>query len=307
MTKKETSSVSKWRILRTEIRKLPIIGSFAGLIGNLQRFCVKTTQQLLLPKIKIYEEFVALAPNSAGTPRQRTDLTKNTIQKLFPELNRLRQSISDVTLDEVISIEAFLSSKGYFESDADGLKSLFMDLGSDKANPNNYYKLYAYLLSAIGEPKNILEIGLGSNNLNVVSNMGIYGRPGASIRAFRDYLPNTNIYGADIDRGSLFSEERITTCWVDQTAYNSLEMMFETFKVEFDLVIDDGLHSPDANISTLTAALSRCRSGGFIVIEDVAKSARDIWRVVQALLNNADIEAQILSGTNADVFLVKVP
>jgi len=302
-----TISISKWRLLRTKIRKLPKIGYFAGLIGNIQRYLVRNTQQFLLPKIRIYEEFRALAPNSAGTPRQRTDLTRNTIHKIFPELNRLSHCVSKNLLGEVISIESFLASKGFVESDANRLKSLFIELGSDKANPNNYYKLYAYLLSVLGDPKNVLEIGLGSNNLNVVSNMGVYGRPGASIRAFRDYLPDANIYGADIDPGALFTEERVTTCWVDQTAYNSLETMFEIFGVKFDLVIDDGLHSPDANISTLTAAFSRCSRGGYIVIEDVAKSARDIWRVVQVLLNNAGVEAQILSGTNADVFLVKVP
>lgn len=307
MTKTEINFISKWRILRTRIRKLPVVGSFAGLIGDLQRYFVRTAAQLLLPKIRIYEEFAALAPNSAGSPRQRTHLTRNTINKIFPELNRLNNLIQKNSFEEVISIESFLANKGFVEADADELRILFIDLGSDKANPNNYYKLYAYLLGTIRDPKNILEIGLGSNNLSVVSNMGIYGRPGASIRAFRDYLPNSHIYGADIDPGALFSEERITTSWVDQTAYNSLETMFENFGVTFDLVIDDGLHSPDANLSTLTAALPRCRGGGYIVIEDVAKSARDIWRLVQDLLNSSGIEAQILSGTNADVFLVTVP
>jgi hypothetical protein len=301
------SSISKWRLLRTRIRKLPLLGFFAGLIGDIQRFVVKTTQQLLLPKIRIYEVFEALAPNSAGTPKQRTDLTKNTILNLFPELGRLTRAISKSTPPEVLSIEAFIANQGFSEADASRLKDLFMELGSDKASPNNYYKLYAYLLSAIENPENVLEIGLGSNNLNVVSNMGVYGRPGASIRAFRDYLPSSNIYGADIDRGALFIEKRIITSWVDQTNYDSLESMFDEFGVKFDLVIDDGLHSPDANIATLTAAFSRCNSGGYIVIEDVAKSARDIWSLVQEMFNHSGIDARILSGTNADVFLVKVP
>ena len=307
MSKSEYSSISKWRLLRTRIRKIPLLGALAGLVGDVQRHVVKTTQQMRLPKIKIYEEFQALAPNSAGTPKQRTDLTKNTIRNLFPELGRLHRKVSKSAFSEVISIEAFIANQGYNEADASRLRDLFMELGSDKASPNNYYKLYAYLLSIIGDSANVLEVGLGSNNLNVVSNMGIYGRPGASIRAFRDYLPSSHIYGADIDRGALFSEERIVTSWVDQTDYDSLESMFDKFDVKFDLVIDDGLHSPDANISTLTSALSRCHSGGYIVIEDVAKSARDIWHVVQAILSHSGIDARILSGTNADVFLVKVP
>jgi hypothetical protein len=260
----------------------------------------------MLPRIKIYEEFIEFAPNSAGTPDQRTALTKNTIHRLFPEINRLRNQITSKADNEILSIEEFLKSQGYNESHAEGLKALFMELGSDKAMPNNYYKLYSYLISVIDNPRNVLEIGLGSNNLKVVSNMGVYGKPGASIRAFRDYLPNASIYGADIDRGALFQEDRITTAWVDQTQTDSLEALFDTFGVKFDLIIDDGLHSPDANISTLIASLSRCNNGGYIVIEDVAKSSRDVWMLVQALLQSSSVDARILSGTNADIFLVKV-
>ena len=70
---------------------------------------------------------------------------------------------------------------------------------------------------------NILEIGLGTNNVDVVSNMGRDGIPGASLRAFRDYLINSKIYGADIDKSILFSEERIETYFVDQTNDTSFE------------------------------------------------------------------------------------
>ena len=306
MNNSKLVSVSYWRIARTRIRRLPLLGAFAGLIGDVQRFLVKKFQVLMLPRIKIYEEFIEFAPNSAGTPAQRTALTKNTIHRIFPEVNRLRKLIASKTDYEILSIEDFLKSKGYNESHAEGLKALFMEMGSDKAMPNNYYKLYACLISIIDNPRNILEIGLGSNNLKVVSNMGVYGKPGASIRAFRDYLPTASIYGADIDRGALFQEDRITTAWVDQTQTDSLEALFNSFGVKFDLIIDDGLHSPDANITTLIASLSRCNNGGYIVIEDVAKSSRDVWRLIQALLQSSSVEARILSGANADIFLVKV-
>jgi hypothetical protein len=51
-----------------------------------------------------------------------------------------------------------------------------------------------------------------------------------------------------------------------------------------DLIIDDGLHSPDANIATLLFGLSRVRSGGWVVVEDIAIEAQPIWEVVAALL-----------------------
>ena len=306
MNKTQDLPTQKWRLVRSRIRRTPIFGPLAGLIGDIQRFLIKKFQLVTLPKILIFEEFEALAPNSAGTPLQRTQLTTNTIHRIFPELNRLMDKTSSNAANEIRSIESFLASQGYDENKASILKDLFNSHGSDKAAPNNYFKLYAYLLNTINEPKNILEIGLGSRNLNVVSNMGVFGKPGASIRAFRDYLPSTFIYGADIDYEALFEDERIQTTWVDQTSIEALETMFNHFDVQFDLVIDDGLHSPDANISTLIAAISRTNKGGYIVIEDISKSSRDIWNLVQKILDKNHFKSEILSGTNADVFLVNV-
>ena len=42
------------------------------------------------------------------------------------------------------------------------------------------------------------------------------GKPGASLRVWRDYFPNAIIYGADIDKDILFAEERIKTFYIDQ-------------------------------------------------------------------------------------------
>jgi hypothetical protein len=208
---------------------------------------------------------------------------------------------------QILTIDEYLSDVNFNHLDSVSLGNLFEKFGSDKSNPNDYYKIYAYLLSKINSPKNILEIGLGSNNLKVVSNMGIFGSPGASLRSFREYLPEANIYGADIDKSALFNEDRILTYWVDQTKPESLQLMFSEFNKKFDLIIDDGLHSPDANISTLIAALNWCEEGGFIVIEDIARSARSIWFIVQSLLKSNGINSRLIAGANADLFVVDSP
>ena len=52
--------------------------------------------------------------------------------------------------------------------------------------------------------------------------MGKYGKPGASVKAFRDFFSNANIYGADIDKEILFKEHKISTFYVDQTNINTL-------------------------------------------------------------------------------------
>ncbi|MDB9839765.1 hypothetical protein OAC57_05685 [Planktomarina temperata] len=67
------------------------------------------------------------------------------------------------------------------------------------------------------EPRKIFEIGLGTNNVDIVSAMGTEGKPGASPRAFRDFWPEAQLIGADFDARILFSEDRIETYFVDQT------------------------------------------------------------------------------------------
>src|SRR5687768_7909939 len=72
--------------------------------------------------------------------------------------------------------------------------------GSDKGS-NNYTALYAALFKERrDQPLRILELGLGSNNEDVLSNMGVFGAPGASHRGWRQLFPHALVYGADIDR-----------------------------------------------------------------------------------------------------------
>lgn len=84
-------------------------------------------------------------------------------------------------------------------------------------------------MNEITHQKNILEIGLGTNDPTLVSSMGSGGRPGPSLYAFKQYLPNANIYGADIDKDILFNEERINTCYVDQLDIKTFDNIKNTF------------------------------------------------------------------------------
>lgn len=89
------------------------------------------------------------------------------------------------------------------------LKSLFNKYGSDKSE--NYAVIYTKLLEKYKNLEiRLLEIGLGTNNPLLISTMGnnsVY-KCGSSLRAFRDYLQNAHIFGADIDKECLFTEEK---------------------------------------------------------------------------------------------------
>jgi hypothetical protein len=74
--------------------------------------------------------------------------------------------------------------------------------------PNHSYAdYYSSLFSHCRlTPTKVFECGIGTNNPNLASSMGVNGKPGASLRAWRDYFPHATIYGADIDRDILFKE-----------------------------------------------------------------------------------------------------
>lgn len=154
------------------------------------------------------------------------------------------------------------------------LKKLMDFYGSDKGGKNNQHN-YAQYYSDIfyyrrKNIKNFLEIGLGTNNLDTPSNMGSEGKPLASLRAWRDYFINANIFGADIDKRILLNEERIITTYVDQTNPKTIEEMFNLFGVKkYDVILEDGLHEFNANICCFENCINYLDNDGFYIIEDI--------------------------------------
>lgn len=138
--------------------------------------------------------------------------------------------------------------------------------------PHSYADFYASLFDHCRfAVRKVLECGLGTNNPDIPSNMSVTGRPGASLRTWRDYFPNAAIYGADIDREILFAEDRIKTFYVDQTCPESIAALWRNPELcEFDLIVDDGLHTFEAGITFFENSHHRLRPGGIYVIEDVA-------------------------------------
>ena len=154
------------------------------------------------------------------------------------------------------------------------LKDLMDFYGSDKGGKNNHHN-YTHFYSQIfynkkEKIKNFLEIGLGTNNVEVPSNMGKQGKPLASLRAWRDYFINANIYGADIDKGILKNEERIKTFFVDQTKPETIKKMFKDIgNAKFDVILEDGLHEFNANICFFENSINFLAKDGIYIIEDV--------------------------------------
>ncbi len=170
-----------------------------------------------------------------------------------------------------MKIEYFFEKQLY--NNKTELCQIMNDSGSDKGNGHhNYTTFYHFLFENIKlDAKNIFELGLGTNNLRIPSNMSGLGTPCGSLRGWRKYFENANIYGADIDSEILVQEERISTYYCNQLDKNSIENIKQNFDFEFDLVIEDGLHTFEANISFFECFIDKVRKGGFYIIEDIDK------------------------------------
>ena len=198
----------------------------------------------------------------------------------IPQINQL--------LEHTTHKFKILSINDFHNENEKLVETIFNTNKSDKSTSHNYHILYSFIFNKLNADINILEIGLGTNNPQLISTMGVNGRPGASLYAFREYLPSAHIYGCDIDKNILFESDSIKTCYVDQLNLKTFENVSNNFgDIKYDLIVDDGLHSIGANFNTLLFALKNVNVNGWIVIEDI--QIPDNWKAIDFILQSTHI------------------
>lgn len=154
--------------------------------------------------------------------------------------------------------------------------------GSDKGRRvHNYTTIYSAIFGKLrDQPIRIFELGLGTNNPSLTSTMGVHGRPGASLRGWRELFPHALVFGADIDRDILFEEDRIKTFYCDQLDSGAIRDLWSQPALQggMDIIIDDGLHTLAGNTSFLDESLGHVRPGGYYVVEDILRETIEDWR-----------------------------
>jgi hypothetical protein len=153
------------------------------------------------------------------------------------------------------------------------LASLFNKYGSDK-DRNGYSHLYSILFDHLkNNEMNVLEVGIGTMTEGAASSMKGYMPdsylPGASLRAWRDYFVNSQVYGADVQPDTQFEETRIKTFLCDSTSRDAVNAVIGASGLKFDIIVDDGWHWDNAQISTLKNFFPYLKEGGIYVIEDI--------------------------------------
>ena len=164
------------------------------------------------------------------------------------------------------------------ESKSTALCEIMGRHNSDKGNINiknswhNYTTFYYSIFKDLCNKKlRIFELGLGTNNINLPSNMGKDGTPGASLYGWSEFFPNSDIFGADIDKEILFNAHKIKTFYCDQTKPEIIKKMWDepSLNENFDIIIEDGLHTFSANVCFFENSIHKLKENGYFIIEDI--------------------------------------
>ncbi len=135
------------------------------------------------------------------------------------------------------------------------LDEIALKYNTDKSSTlHNYTEKYEKYFSVIKNSKlKILEIGIQN---------------GYSLKTWKEYFPNSEIFGVDIIDCKHMEEERITTLQGSQTDTVFLAKINEEYG-PFDIIIDDGSHNNNDMTISFDFLFPLLRQGGLYVVEDL--------------------------------------
>lgn len=122
--------------------------------------------------------------------------------------------------------------------------------------------------------KKVLEIGIGQKRVN--KHFGREYMPyllrGASLYMWREFFPNAQIFGVDINPHTLFEDERIKTYLCDERKEEDITTLIKTIGSDIDIVIDDGSHRVADQFFLAKTILPLLEKDVTYTIEDVGHS-----------------------------------
>jgi predicted O-methyltransferase YrrM len=142
------------------------------------------------------------------------------------------------------------------------LGNLFNKFKCDKTAKHQYEKVYEPVLESLMNRKiKILEVGVFN---------------GYSTEAFMQYLPLAEMYGLDIFTRTRAQDlpcyESDRADWIKASSIDpsiGRQIKSKWGNIKFDVIIDDGLHTPKANMQTFKNLAPFLADDGVYFIEDV--------------------------------------
>ncbi len=146
-----------------------------------------------------------------------------------------------------------------------------LDKGTEIPNNGNHHgprlnftPIYEKYFNQIKNQKlNILEIGIENGN---------------SLKLWKEYFENSNIFGFDINDKSYLNNDKIHCFQVDQSNKNQIFNAMNKINQKFDIIIDDGSHVISHQQISLGVLFNFLNKNGMYWIEDLHTSDENIWK-----------------------------
>ncbi|PVH73791.1 hypothetical protein DL98DRAFT_606296 [Cadophora sp. DSE1049] len=169
--------------------------------------------------------------------------------------------------------------------------------GTDKVNPHHYNYMYEKYLDPIrDQPLKMLEIGLGCNMA--------YG-PGKSYYTWLEFLPHVDLYYIEYDRVCVEKwSQNMTNVKVftgDQSDVAFLEKFISASGGGFDVIIDDGGHFMNQQITSFNKLFPIVKPGGIYFVEDLATSYQEGYGGTKGSGTMMEMVQELLDDLNRNV------
>ncbi len=144
------------------------------------------------------------------------------------------------------------------------LDNLALAAGADKGSSyHNYTEIYAeYFAHLKDQPVKFLEIGI---------------HQGTSVKLWESYFTKADLHFIDITFDTiLYHSQRSHYHLVNQESVIDLQKFIQKTGGNFDIILDDGGHMMNQQITSFVTLFPHVKSGGIYIIEDMHTS---YWRI----------------------------
>jgi hypothetical protein len=161
-----------------------------------------------------------------------------------------------------------------------------------KDHSHDYTEAYYGMFQSMrGEVRRVLELGIGG------------GGYAASLRMWKEFFPNAEIYGGDWDRNAFVTEDRIHCFWYDQRDEKTLQDIGSITGGDFDIIIDDGSHEPAEQGLAAKVLYPLLKPNGYYVIEDVRDN--NCVKVIETFVKQPHrVDARAFKGCDNRLFII---
>lgn len=198
--------------------------------------------------------------------------------KIFGNKSNLKQKISSLKEKNYNNLKTKLINYKMESLDVIS-KKYFLDKNII-TGCHNYIPGYTSLFEKIRtNVKNFLEIGIGSvenGQMSGVVNLGY--KTGNSLRCWKEYFLNANIYGIDIYSHQELNDNKIKTFVADQSNIEQLNNVMINIDSQLDIIIDDGSHNKNHQLVSFMFLEKYLSNNGIYVIEDVQPDGIELFK-----------------------------